>query len=165
MSGPEVTAAILKAAMLFADRPNHDFCRPGTALPWAMRLDGKNIIWASDGHTMFVANDGEGRGYRKKPRQVGGDPFTADMPNWFKIVRNVPTIRRAFTPVNINPRYHARVMRAASILEMPMVTMSVGGAGREIIYTIGPDAFAIVMPMYEAERPVVPEWLRKAVQP
>lgn len=160
-----VSHAILKAAKLFTDRPNGNFCRPGLELPWALRLAGKNIIAAFDGHTMLVANDREGKGYRKKPAQVGANGASSDMPGWPDIIRKLPPTRRAFTPVAVNPQYHARVMRAARILEIDMVTMSVGGNSREIIYTIGPDAFAVVMPMRDADRPVVPEWLRKAVMP
>lgn len=161
---PDRQRPILKAAKLFADRPSADMCRPWLALPWAMRLGRCNVVWASDGYTMFAANDREGAGFRKKPVQIGGDADLT-MPGWFSIVRKVPARCRASTPVAVNLKYHARVMRAASILDVKMVTMSVGGAGSETIYTLGPDAFAIVMPMHEAERPVVPEWLRKAVTP
>jgi hypothetical protein len=159
-----VSAPVLKAANLFTERPSRDFCRSMLELPWAMRLGSCNVVWASDGHTMFVANDREGSGYRKKPAQIGGSDVKITMPPWSKIVRGIPAKRRAFTPVAVNPRYHARVMRAAVILDKRLVTMSVGGAMREIVYSIGPDAFAIVMPMADADRPVVPEWLRKAVQ-
>lgn len=160
MAEPEVSHAILKAAKLFTDRPSRDMCRPHLAQPWALRLGGKNIIFASDGHTMFIAHDSEGRGYRKKPAQVGED-FDGTMPDWRPIVRKLPRTRRSLTPVAVNPKYHARVMRAARILDVDMVVLSVGGASTEVVYTIGPDAFAVVMPMHDPERPHVPTWLRK----
>lgn len=160
-----VSAPILKAAKLFTVKPSSAVCRAALALPWAMRIGSANVVWASDGHTMFIAKDREGSGYRKKPAQVGGvHASTITMPRWAHIVRDIPATRRAFTPVAANPRYHARAMRAAVILDLPLVTMSVGGASREIVYTIGPDAFVVVMPMRDVDRPVVPDWLRKAVR-
>lgn len=159
-----VSAPILKAAKLFTDRPSRNMCRPALELPWAMRLGGNNVVWASDGHTMFIASDREGSGYRKKPVQIGGaDAIT--MPDWFNIVRRLPRTRRAISPVAVNPRYHARAMRAAAILEIDAAVMSVGGARTEILYTLGPDAFVIVMPIHDPERPHVPDWLAKAVNP
>lgn len=159
-----VSTPIMKAAKLFADRPSSDLCRPALALPWAMLRRGKNILAAFDGHTMFVANDAKGENYPKKPTQVGGEPCGDSMPNWMKIVRQLRQKRRAIDPVAANPKYHARVMRAASILEVDIVVMSIGRPSDELLYTLGPDAYAIVMPMRHVDKPAIPRWLTSVVR-
>lgn len=154
-----VTPTILRAATLFCDR---ELVGRSLDRPWAFRDSGHNIVWASDGHTMFVARDIAGKGYRAKPVQIDGDK-TATLVGWKRAIRPIPSKRRALEPVAINPKYHARVMRAARILDLKMVALSVGVVGDPITYTLGPDAWACVMPMFETERPVMPPWLRKVV--
>lgn len=156
-----VSEPILRAAKLFTER---DHGRHMCVLPWAVRAARQNIVVASDGHTLFVASDISGSGYPRRPRQVGGEPLTEQAPDWPKIIHAIPRKRRAFGPVAVNPPYHARVMRAASILDIRCVTLSLGGSTKEVIYQLGPDAFAVVMPMFDqaTERPVVPIWLEKA---
>jgi hypothetical protein len=156
-----VSPAVLKAAKLF-------ICgdiRPDFARPWAFRSRRDNIVLATDGYTMFVIRDPGGVGFTSKPVQIDGDPRIAMPAGWKKIVADIPEKRRAQHSVLINPKYHARVVRAARILDVTMVAMSVSTAtdGDPILYTLGPDAWACVMPMHDFERPTVPEWLRKVV--
>lgn len=152
----EVTPVILKAAMMFARRD----VRPDCAAPWAYRFGGYNIVFATDGHTMFVARDLAGTGYTKKPVQICEHPFDK-MPGWRQIVAKIPERRRATVPVSLNPKYHARIMRAASLLGVKQIEISLAGPTDELIYTLGPDAFAMVMPMRDAEKPAVPTWIRR----
>jgi len=159
MSGLLVTPEILRAATLFCDR---DFYRPSLVRPWAFREAGQNIVWASDAYTMFVARDIAGRGYRAKPVQIDGEK-DATLVRWKQCLKPIRAKRRADEPVAINPKYHARVMRAARILDLKLTAMSVGAPGDVVTYTLGPDAWACVMPMHETEQPVMPHWLRKMV--
>jgi hypothetical protein len=151
---PDVSPEILRAAKLFASRL-HDHL----SAPFAFRRRSENIVWASDGHTMFVARDPAGRGYTTKPVMLAD--CDATMPKWWPCVTPIRDKRQAVEPVSINPKYHARVMRAAVILDIKCIGISVAGPADPIAYTLGPDAWACVMPMREADRPVVPAWLRK----
>lgn len=160
MSDLIVTPEILRAAALFCDR---DLCRSALIKPWAFREAGQNIVWASDAHTMFVARDSAGRGYRAKPVQIDGGT-DATIVGWKQCLKPISAKRRADQPVAINPKYHARVMRAARILDLKLTAMSVAGSMEPVTYTLGPDAWACVMPMFETERPVMPPWLRQMVR-
>lgn len=155
----EISHSIRKAAELFVDR---NFVRPSIAGVWCFRAARANVVWASDGHTMFAANDREGRGFGRKPVQLGSNPKDKlEMPNWQKIVAAIPDRRKSLIPLPFNPKYHARVMRAARILDVTCGAMSVSAQGDPIVYTLGPDAWACVMPMREVEGPPVPAWLRR----
>lgn len=157
MSDTVVSAPVLKTAHLFVDRI---FDRPDLIAPWAFRFGRDNIVWATDGHTMFVARDPAGTGYQRKPQQLGEHPCET-MPGWRHIIAKFPEKRHATTPVSINPKYHGRVIRAASILGINQIEVSMAGATNEVLYTLGPDAFAIVMPMRDAEKPHMPVWVRR----
>lgn len=163
MSAPNVSPAILKAAMLFVSRKE---TRSFLMLPWAYRRYRDNVVWASDGHTMFVARDKEGSGFGKKPVHVGGKPIAeAKMPDWRRVVDPLVPVKRTVKSVAINPKYHARVMRAASLLDVGMVMMDVGRAHDAVSYTIGHDAFAAVMPMRAGyDWPPVPKWLQGLIR-
>lgn len=160
MKEPIVSANILKAAKLFVDR---EFERPWLTHPWAIRMARCNVVFASDGYTMLVANDREGSGFPRRGFQVGVDDGATMPPGWIKIVRDIGEKRAAYKPVPVNPKLHARVLRAARILDVDTITMSASShpSAGAFCYGLGPDAWACVMPKYEFDRPVVPEWLRK----
>lgn len=156
-----VSAHILKAAKLFIDR---EFERPWLTHPWAIRMARRNVVFASDGYAMFVANDQQGSSFPRRGVQVGTEDGVREMPpGWAKIIRDINEKRAAYKPVPVDPKLHARVIRAARILEIDTITMSAMShpSAGAFCYGIGPDAWACVMPKHDFDRPVVPDWLRK----
>jgi hypothetical protein len=158
----ENDARLLKAARLFCIKDAQPVCMA----PWAFRLARQNIIFATDAVTMFIGRDPTGKNYPRKPKQIGYDDPIQTLPDWQRIVTRMPDKRRADAPVSVNPKYHARIMRAAAILGVDEIQISLGRQADELTYTIGPFAVAMVMPMRGAiNPPPLPAWVRELVKP
>lgn len=160
-----ISPDVLKAAKLFVAPPK--WGRDHLAHPWCYRsATGANLVWASDGHTMFVANDRSGARFPRKPTPIGKPKPGAALPKWEQIVARASGRRIAKKSVWINPKYVARVMRAAQTLKVTStVSFSLGAPHDPAMFSLGDDAFACVMPMAMGDKSDMPDWLRAMVTP
>ena len=154
MCSVQITESVLKAAKLFVAPRSSG--RDYLCVPYAYRLRGQNIVIATDGHTLFAARDPAGNGFPKRSKVL---------PDWEKLAAGwaAPPRRRGFSPVWANPLYIQRVTRAARLLGVSSIPVTTGATSDPLLFHLGADAFAAVMPMRQNDCPPVPAWLQEAV--
>lgn len=156
-----ITPEILKAALLFVSKEDTRFYLQA---PWTQRIRGRSIITATDGHTMFLAEDKAGANYPRKPTQVSANPIKGfKPPDWARTVRLSGGRAKKPAGVWFNPKYIERIMRAAKILGVTSAPISLADPNQPATVRLGENALALIMPMRGAEVPHIADWLSEAI--
>ncbi len=155
-----VDPALLKAANLFVSKED---TRYYLCAPWVQRIKGRSIIMASDGHTMFVAEDTTGKNYPRRPVILHEKPSAFTPVNWPAVVRSCATDTKKRGTVWFNPKYIARVMKAAKILGVTSTAPSFASPLDPATFHLGENAVAIIMPMRGNDAKRMPDWLSDTV--
>lgn len=156
----EVTPEILKAAKLFVSKED---TRYFLRAPWVQKIKGRSIIVATDGHTMFVAED-EGKTYPRKPEQICAKPTTGFKPvDWVRVIRSCAQPKKKTAAVWFNPRYVERIARAAKILGVTSTPISLATPFEPATFHLGTSAMVVLMPMRQPDSPHLPAWLSETV--
>lgn len=158
----EVTPEILKAAKLFVSK---DDGRHFLRAPWVQKIKGRSIIVATDGHTVFVAED-PGKNYPRKPEQICSKPTAGFKPvDWAHVIRQCGRSKKKPAAVWFNPRYIERVARAAKILGVTSTPISLAAPFEPATFHLGTSAMVVLMPMRKPDSPHLPLWLSETVAP
>jgi hypothetical protein len=156
-----ISPNVLKAAKLFVSKEE---TRHSLRSPWVQRIKGRSIIVATDGHTMLVAEDKDGKNYPRRPMQVCEKPDPDFKPvDWASVVRLCATPPKKRQAVWFNPRYVERVAKAAKILGVNSSAISLSAPHEAAAVHLGPMVTAFLMPMRQYDVPHIPAWLGETV--